>query len=202
MTAHVTQAKIKAALEAVLASGWKGGIEIDLRTGAVSRLPEPWPEESTPAFPEGPQPEPWGEPPEEPFKRKTPHPKGPPLPLACYRIDEWRAPRLPIAPEIKVSVWERDGDRCRYCGCERGPFSIDHIHPISRGGDNALANLAVACAACNLSKHSKLLFEEWDPPCCYPHTHVKHLPNGGAVLQRRCDKCSIVATCGASVSGA
>lgn len=57
MTAHVTQAKIKAALEAVAASGLQGDVLIDLRAGTVRLLrdqpkaaqrsprePEPWEE--------------------------------------------------------------------------------------------------------------------------------------------------------------
>lgn len=57
MTAHVTQAKIKAALEAVAASGLPGDVVIDLRAGTVRLLrdqpkaaqrsprePEPWEE--------------------------------------------------------------------------------------------------------------------------------------------------------------
>lgn len=40
MTAHVTQAKIEAAVRAALASGWSGGVEIDLRAGVVRLLPD------------------------------------------------------------------------------------------------------------------------------------------------------------------
>jgi 5-methylcytosine-specific restriction endonuclease McrA len=43
---------------------------------------------------------------------------------------------------------------CPDCG---GPlttanFSLDHRHPVCRGGGHALANLAVTCAACNRAK--------------------------------------------------
>jgi hypothetical protein len=40
MTAHVTQAKIEAAVRAAVAAGWPGGVEIDLRAGVVRLLPE------------------------------------------------------------------------------------------------------------------------------------------------------------------
>lgn len=191
MTAHVTQAKIEAAVRAAVAAGWTGGVEIDLRTGVVRlRHDIVWRGTDTRALEV------------RPFRRRTPHPKGPPLPRACYRINERYATRFPIDPEVQSAVWERDGERCRYCGCERGPFSIDHIHPVARGGDNVLENLAVACSRCNSSKHAKLLFEQWDPPCCLPHIHAKPSPDGGTVHRRLCDKCSIVATCEASVSGA
>ena len=57
MTAHVTQAKIEAAVRAAVAAGWPGGVEIDLRAGVVRLLPEGRPA----AHPAPREPEPWGE---------------------------------------------------------------------------------------------------------------------------------------------
>jgi 5-methylcytosine-specific restriction endonuclease McrA len=37
-----------------------------------------------------------------------------------------------------------------------GPFHIDHIVPVSRGGSNRDDNLCVACAPCNLRKSAKV----------------------------------------------
>lgn len=51
-------------------------------------------------------------------------------------------------------VYERDGAICRYCGNTNGPFHIDHMIPLSRGGLNTLENLTVACKTCNLRKHT------------------------------------------------
>lgn len=68
------------------------------------------------------------------------------------------ARRIPQA--IRNAVAERDSHCCRYCGDETGPFHIDHVRPVIRGGTNALGNLAYACARCNLSKGGKTL-EEW-----------------------------------------
>lgn len=65
--------------------------------------------------------------------------------------------RAPLARDVRQSVLLRDGEVCRYCGTTDGPWHIDHVHPVSRGGTDALENLAVACAPCNLSKGSKLL---------------------------------------------
>jgi 5-methylcytosine-specific restriction endonuclease McrA len=56
-------------------------------------------------------------------------------------------------------VLERDGRACVYCGADK-PLEGDHIVPLSRGGSNALTNLATACRPCNLSKGSSTL-EEW-----------------------------------------
>jgi 5-methylcytosine-specific restriction endonuclease McrA len=51
------------------------------------------------------------------------------------------------------------GDPCAYCGGKS--VSIDHIHPISRGGTNSILNLVGCCHSCNSSKSNKLLLEWW-----------------------------------------
>ena len=46
---------------------------------------------------------------------------------------------------------------CAYC---LGPAStVDHVLPVSRGGDNAMCNLVLACRSCNSRKHSKTPLE-------------------------------------------
>lgn len=46
---------------------------------------------------------------------------------------------------------------CIYClkKIEFGEDTLEHRHPLSRGGTNDLSNLAVACRKCNLRKHAK-----------------------------------------------
>ncbi|QFZ23338.1 HNH endonuclease [Saccharothrix syringae] len=54
-----------------------------------------------------------------------------------------------------VEAWgERHEWHCVYCGTADA-LSIDHVHPMNRGGVNALANIVPACVACNQSKRSK-----------------------------------------------
>ncbi|MBI3014827.1 MAG: HNH endonuclease [Candidatus Tectomicrobia bacterium] len=52
----------------------------------------------------------------------------------------------------------RAGHRCEYCHAPEAafnfPFEIEHIVPISGGGDDAAVNWALACRACNLYKAS------------------------------------------------
>lgn len=76
-------------------------------------------------------------------------------------VDEMKAAtgREAIPQEVRRVVAERDGNVCRYCGDESGPFHLDHIFPVSRGGTNEVTNLTVACATCNLSKGAKTLGE-------------------------------------------
>ena len=64
---------------------------------------------------------------------------------------------------VKVSsIFERDGWRCRQCGRKtpkrlRGTIALsapelDHIIPVSAGGDHAPYNLQCLCRACNIKK--------------------------------------------------
>lgn len=67
----------------------------------------------------------------------------------------WRGGPLPAA--VRRAVFDRDGERCGYCGSNRGPFEVDHIQPVSLGGDDALHNLTVACRRCNRAKGDRAL---------------------------------------------
>ena len=46
--------------------------------------------------------------------------------------------------------------KCNFCGSIKN-LEIDHIHPISKGGDNRISNLQVLCKKCNLKKSNKIL---------------------------------------------
>ena len=80
-----------------------------------------------------------------------------------HPLENW-TPRLPEKEWLPLTgrVYRRDGYVCSYCGDTDGPFAIDHIHPLSRGGSNDISNLCVACRACNSSKGDKLLVSEWN----------------------------------------
>lgn len=60
----------------------------------------------------------------------------------------------------RASILERDGPVCAYCATEDGPFEIDHVIPISRGGSHEPDNLTVACRPCNRSKKDRTP-DEW-----------------------------------------
>lgn len=69
--------------------------------------------------------------------------------------------RQKIKRSKRVKVFARDGHKCAYCGDTDGPFHIDHIYPVSKGGSNRIENLTVACWSCNLSKGCKTMME-WE----------------------------------------
>lgn len=74
-----------------------------------------------------------------------------------------RSKRKGVKPSQRKRIFERDGNRCRDCGCEdtpRNPLSIDHIIPIVLGGTNQDANLQTLCTTCNLRKNKSLAITE------------------------------------------
>lgn len=47
---------------------------------------------------------------------------------------------------------------CQHCGeKEENKLTIDHIHPVSKGGDNSFDNLQILCKSCNSKKGSKII---------------------------------------------
>lgn len=86
----------------------------------------------------------------------------------------WWFSVTPKARQMAAIVRRDESDgvwRCRYCrieltqvdqphGWHEKPFpERDHVMPRVRGGSNALTNLVLACAGCNVRKGSKLLDE-------------------------------------------
>lgn len=60
-------------------------------------------------------------------------------------------------PENRLKVFERDGFKCHYCKKQLTRFSatLDHIQPVSKGGDNSFNNLVTACLHCNSERGNK-----------------------------------------------
>jgi len=71
--------------------------------------------------------------------------------------------RRPSALDRKT-VSHRAQDCCEYCKCPAAyspdSFSIEHIIPSARGGDESLANLALACQGCNNRKFTRVEGED------------------------------------------
>lgn len=73
--------------------------------------------------------------------------------------------RKPITPRQRNSAFIASGGCCSYCGDDiLTAFEIDHVHPVSKGGDNGDDNLLAVCANCNRSKNAMAL-EEWRDSC-------------------------------------
>lgn len=70
--------------------------------------------------------------------------------------------RDPIDPELIKLIFKLYDYECMYC-CSKKQLSLEHILPVSRGGDNSFENLGVACKSCNSSKGHKTIveFKDW-----------------------------------------
>jgi 5-methylcytosine-specific restriction endonuclease McrA len=62
----------------------------------------------------------------------------------------------------RLEVWNRDNGICRLCGlrADEQDWHLEHLTPLSRGGEHSYANAAVSHPTCNRSKGSKT-FDEW-----------------------------------------
>jgi 5-methylcytosine-specific restriction endonuclease McrA len=67
------------------------------------------------------------------------------------RLYGLRVLRSPERRALIQRVFERDGHRCVYCGSREG-LTVDHLFPVSRGGNNDEENLVTSCSECNQEK--------------------------------------------------
>jgi len=53
--------------------------------------------------------------------------------------------------ENRLKIYERDNYKCQHCGKQLTRFTstLDHVTPISKGGDNSFDNLVTSCLDCN-----------------------------------------------------
>ncbi len=67
--------------------------------------------------------------------------------------------RLPDK-EVKFTrknIYDRDGNRCQYCGKKFEPkhLNLDHVIPQDRGGKTTWENIVCSCITCNMRKSNK-----------------------------------------------
>ncbi|PMC75441.1 MULTISPECIES: HNH endonuclease [unclassified Brachybacterium] len=91
------------------------------------------------------------------------------------------------------AIHQRDHFTCAYCGrsvsrapaCEALLATVDHIMPVSRGGESSWLNLVCACRECNNRKADRtpeeagmpLRFAPYDPAVAYRvGGHVEQIP--------------------------
>ena len=81
-------------------------------------------------------------------------------PIEQERID-CLPKRKTISKSLRYDVLKRDSFTCQYCGRSAPDvvLQVDHIQPVSKGGQNDISNLITACQDCNLGKGAKPLNE-------------------------------------------
>jgi hypothetical protein len=65
--------------------------------------------------------------------------------------------REPIADDVKLVVWARDGGACVRCGSTE-KLHFDHVIPVIKGGGSSPENIQILCEQCNLKKSDKIAF--------------------------------------------
>lgn len=66
---------------------------------------------------------------------------------------------LHVPWELRLAVLRRDRFMCRYCGDTKKGLTMDHVTPVSKGGNTTYDNLVTACKKCNRGKGADL----WTP---------------------------------------
>lgn len=68
-------------------------------------------------------------------------------------------PSTPIPAVLRALVREIDDDHCAYCHTPEAltvtTFEVDHIVPVSQGGETSLNNLCLSCPSCNRHKGAR-----------------------------------------------
>ncbi|KNX39496.1 hypothetical protein VV01_14570 [Luteipulveratus halotolerans] len=90
--------------------------------------------------------------------------------VATHSGYDWAASAMQRAAKLgatvihhveREAIFERDAFRCYLCGTDTSkatsPFdprsaTVDHVVPLSRGGEHTLTNLRCCCLHCNSSK--------------------------------------------------
>jgi hypothetical protein len=72
-------------------------------------------------------------------------------------IDEKKELDFYNVAENRLKVFERDEYKCRYCAKQLTRFTatLDHVQPVSRGGDNSYDNLMTSCLHCNSQRGNR-----------------------------------------------
>lgn len=83
---------------------------------------------------------------------------------AQRRTPAYRCKRAAITWQQIDQLKQEHGGLCFYCGGSAD--TIDHVIPLSRGGQDPIDNLVPACRSCNSSKGQKLV-AEWRGPCSF-----------------------------------
>lgn len=84
--------------------------------------------------------------------------------LPCFPLRDAATPsdakveRRKMRPKLRHAVLERDGFRCRHCGvgADQAVLHVDHVHPVSKGGQTTMSNLQTLCRDCNLGKFTSI----------------------------------------------
>ncbi len=78
-----------------------------------------------------------------------------PYPLVIRLLAYVKIPPRIGLPVTRRWVLRRDNHTCQYCGRSDGEMTVDHVIPLSRGGQTAWTNVVTACVPCNRRKANR-----------------------------------------------
>lgn len=84
-------------------------------------------------------------------------PKGQALKYRQYamRRDAILSTEDPLTAEAWAEILREHNHRCRYCGSQT-KLTVDHVIPLSKGGEHSRANVVPACQSCNSKKRDRV----------------------------------------------
>src|SRR5438046_1885544 len=69
-----------------------------------------------------------------------------------------------VSASLRDEVVRRAAGRCEYCRLAQqtqvATFPVDHVLPVTEGGETVLANLALACPRCNAAKWKRVTADD------------------------------------------
>lgn len=74
-----------------------------------------------------------------------------------------RKRHAPVVEAVSLAViYQRDQGICSLCHqpVNRAEASMDHIVPLSKGGEHSYRNIALAHLSCNLAKNNKVVLQQ------------------------------------------
>ena len=74
--------------------------------------------------------------------------------IECNRLKRNASPIIPTAMRQRIMI--RGCNECKRCGSILD-LTLDHIIPVSKGGETTDSNLQVLCRSCNSRKGTKIL---------------------------------------------
>lgn len=75
------------------------------------------------------------------------------------RVEDMKAERLKMTESLRYDILKRDNFKCQICGYgakDGVKLHVDHIVPVSKGGQTIPSNLRVLCDRCNFGKRDKI----------------------------------------------
>lgn len=95
--------------------------------------------------------------------------------------------RMIIPLPLKQQIYKEYHGICAHCGrklYEGGNYTVDHIIPLSKGGQTTPANLAPLCFSCNRTKSDDII----DPKTYYVYADKKQKTQMEQLFQRYIDR--------------